>query len=130
MWGNWRAVGWVVVYALAGATLLVIGVIFLASEGLERASWWAGLGAFLVTVVSAVVAASRTRRQTRADAASLSTERGTPPAAEVSDGDDHPRHEPAPRTGAVEQHNLGGINIANTGSIGAVDIRADGGTVR
>ncbi|WP_158244856.1 hypothetical protein [Verrucosispora sp. ts21] len=124
MWGSRRAAGWVTVYVLAGAILLAIGVIFLVGEGLERASWWAGLGAFVITVVSAAIAVTRTRQQTPTDADP------TPPAEQ----DDPPRIDespaPLPQTGTVEQHNTGGINIANTGTIGQVDVRADGGSTR
>lgn len=111
------------VYALVGALLLALGVIFLAREGLERASWWAGLGAFLVTVVSAAVALTRARvRRTTADQ--------VPPSPPAGGGDGHRRDEPIQHTGEVQQHNTGGINIANTGTVGEVDVRTDGGTIR
>ncbi len=124
MWGSRRAAGWVAVYVLAGAILLAIGVIFLVDEGLERASWWAGLGAFVITVVSAAVALTRTRQQAPVDP------KPAPPAEPDAPLRTDESDAPLPQTGTIEQHNTGGINIANTGTIGEVDVRADGGSAR
>ncbi|GIJ80557.1 hypothetical protein SAMN05443287_11839 [Micromonospora phaseoli] len=115
--------------AVGGAMLLTAGVVFLAREGLERASWWAGLGAFLVTVVSAAVAVTRARvRQSSTDPLPSASSAAPDAPSPADGGDDHQRHEPIQRTGDVQQRNSGGVNIANTGTIGRAEVRTDGGT--
>ncbi|MEU8327894.1 hypothetical protein [Micromonospora sp. NPDC048839] len=105
---------WVfVLWAVAAVASAAVSVLFLIGEGLERASWWAGIGSLTVAVTAVVVSVIRWRTNRSAPASGDQQATQPGPAG---------REEGRP---AIRQDNSGGINIANTGRIGDIDIGAE-----
>jgi hypothetical protein len=105
-----RKVMYAVLLVLAGVVVAVF-VEFLRREGLERASAWVTVVGFFVATGLAVAGLVLGWLAWRRPVAGTGAAPATSPGGQQVD-----------QSGRIDQRNTGGVNLANTGNMGDVDL--------